>query len=78
MRRIILVLALIGTLVPPAFAAAHMLIGYTSVVWEVPARTRSVIVEVFDEKNNYVTYYTVSSYTTIKPGYKLRVTARTR
>jgi hypothetical protein len=78
MRRVILALALIAACVTPVLAAAHVLVGYTTVVWEVPAKTRSVIVEVFDEKNKYVTYYTVSSYTTIKPGYKLRVTARTR
>lgn len=77
MHRLILVLALIGATVPPAFAA-HYLSGYMSVTWEVPAKTRSVVVEIYDDKGKYVTYYTVSSYTTLKPGYKLKVIARAR
>jgi hypothetical protein len=74
MRRLVLALALIGTIVSPVLAT-HIYHA-RQLIWEVPAGAKSVVVEIFDDKGNYVTYYTVSSYTTIKPYYKLRVTAK--
>lgn len=46
------------------------------IVWEVPAGTQEVTVEIFNADNSFKAAYTISNYITMLPGEKLRVTAK--
>jgi len=46
------------------------------IIWEIPAGTKEVKVEIYNEDNSFNSEYTISNYITMLPGQKLRVTAR--
>ncbi len=41
--------------------------------WTAPAGTTTVYAEVYDERGKFIDRYTISTYISIKPGYRLRV-----
>jgi hypothetical protein len=47
-----------------------------SIKWKIPKFSESIIVNIYDEKGNFVDYYTISRWITLKPGQTIEVIAK--
>lgn len=47
-----------------------------SIKWKIPKFSESIIVNIYDEKGNFVDYYTISRWITLKPGQIIEVIAK--